>query len=898
MACVVCDGTENDLQIMAPVRGNQWRASHHPRTITLIDRFICTPKNGLDVRKRGHAAREPLSTMYRSIQITILIALALITGAQAAFAQPSSDAADAGVSAAIDGASRPMRVRLSATLTKYAREVLGTDPLSVQGLSAGTSFLIDATTLNPEAEESWRLLLDVAMLTERDDLIELALPHIVRLAPGDTAARLKRLWLAIDDANTLEAKSQLIGRYVSDEYRSSIGLPVASQLALRLARLYRRSGDVDGFNQWLSHAIAWDPANLEAINLHAGVHQHLAGTDPLAWTAHLLKSYRTNPTDSATAAELGVYLLEHGAYHAAARMFMLARKVETAFGRDAGSDLDADLILALWAAGEDESASKLFDERQQILDTLFRRIAAENADNRQSALEVAQLTAPASPKLAAIRAMLAADSPDPTVLSDALGEAIRSTQHLDRLREADQVSVSGRAANMRRLLWILIALEGPAGSIEDTAHQLAAIEPLSDHDKALLDALTDHESALGDQETALRPLAKDSSLASLVLANCLAAQGRSKEAALELLATWRRSPGTLLSVLAGHRLAKMLGTRELPMSDLADSMSALVDTLPTVFDRFPEEPSLAISLRVMPRTKTVSVFDPVIIDFEITNHTAEPLPIGPQGPIHELLLVQPTVTAAYVELQPGPMVFVDIGRGLQIPPHGQLEFSLDLRSTWVGTALDGMPLHGAVVDVEAVLNVRVATARTSLAPTPIPGPLGGEYSTGEIRVDGQRVSEVWINATLERLRGNATSRDVVDVAILSHVVSRQDAEIGDSHITPGQASDIAAAITEVWPRLGPLSQAWLVSSMAKSDRLQAMWSLVESSSEPLVKRVALMRVVGEFADPAKALSDPAVASGLRSTDRPVRMLSEWIEATLQLQAESKFGTDIDAIGGS
>jgi hypothetical protein len=836
--------------------------------------------------------------MYRSIQTIILVALSMTAGGQSAVAEPSSSPIQAGDSVALDRASRPMRVRLSATLTKYAREVLSTDPVSVQGLSAATSFLIDATTLDPEAEESWRLLLDVAMLTERDDLIELALPHIVRLAPGDTTARLRRLWLAIDSANTLETKSQLISRYVSDEYRSSVGLPVASQLALRLALLYRRSGDVDGFNQWLGHAIAWDPANLEAINLDAGVQNHLADTDPTAWTAHLLKLYRSNPTDSATAAELGLYLLDHGAYAAAARMLLQARKVEAASGRDAGSDLDADLILAWWAAGQNERAARLLDERQQMLNTLFRQISDENANDRQSALEVSQLTAPASPKIAAIRAMLAADSPDPTALIDALGEAIRSTQHLDHLREVEQVSAFGRAANMRRLLWILIILDGPAGAIEDTARQLAAIEPLSDHHQALLDALTDHESALGDQEAALRPLSKDSSLASLALADCLEAQGRNKEAALELLATWRRSPGSLLGILASHRLGQMLGTRELPMLDLAQSMSDVVDTLPVVFDRFPEEPSLAVSVRVTPRAKTVSVFDPVIIDLEITNHTAEPLPVGPAGPIHELLMLQPTVTAAYMELQPGPMLFVDIGRGLQIPPHGKLELSMDLRSTWVGTVLDSVPLHGAVVGVEAVLNVRVATARTSLMPIPLAGPLGSEYSAGEIQVDGQRVSEAWINSTLERLRGSATSRDVLDVALLSHIVSKQDAPLGDSHITVSQASDIAAAITEVWPRLGPLSQAWLVSSMAKSDRLQAIWSLVDSSNEPLVNRVALMRIVGAFADPTKAQSDPAVVSGLRSVDRPVRILAEWIEVLLELQAESRFGTNIDSISGS
>ena len=185
-----------------------------------------------------------------------------------------------------------------------------------------------------------------------------------------------------------------------------------------------------------------------------------------------------------------------------------------------------------------------------------------------------------------------------------------------------------------------------------------------------------------------------------------------------------------------------------------------------------------------------------------------------------------------------------------------------------------------------------------MTPSPVPGPLGGEFATGEIRVDGQRVSDAWIDATLERLRGSTNSRDAVDVAVLAHVVRGQDAIEGGSHITVRQANEIAAALSEVWPRLGPLSQAWLVSALPRVDRLASLWSLVESSTEPLVNRVALMRIVGEFDDPARALGDPAVSAGLRSPERPVRLLAEWIEATLQLQAEQKFGTDIDAIGGS
>ena len=825
-------------------------------------------------------------TMIRSIHLAILLTLA----AGAAATEPPSG------SVATDAVNRPMRIRLSTTLTRYAREVFGTEPLSVQGLSAGTSFLIDATTLNPEAEESWRLLLDAAILIERDDLVERALPAIVRLSPGDTSARLKRLWLAVDKAPTLEAKSELIGRYLNDEHRAAIGPEVASRLAMRLALLYRRAGNLDQFNTLLDRAVTWDPANLEAINIKAGTRQHLEQEDPTAWTTTLLGLYRANPIDSATAAELGLYLLEYGAYRSAARMLLLARNIEKTAGRDAGSDLDVDLVMAWWGAGEIEKAAMLLGERQMLLNQIFQRITAEQSADRTSAIEVAQLTAPAPPKLAALRAMMAADTDDPMILSDAIGEAIRSFDHLDQLRETDQVPPSARAANLKRLLWLLLALDAAPGSIEDTARRITAIHPLEESDQMVFDVLTSPNMNPEDRLSGLRELSEDSNLARLKLAQLLESQGNQRGAAGELLALWRRSPSSLMGILAAHKLGQMIGVDELPMEETAVSMSQAIDTLPNVFDRFPDEPSLATSMRAIPRSRVVSVFDPVMIDFQIVNHTAEPLTIGPRGPIRDLLLIQPAVNVPYHDMQPGAPVLVDIGRGLQIPPHGQLDLSMDLRSTWVGTVLDSLPLHGAVIDIEAVLNVRVATAPTSMTPSSIVGPLGGEYATGEIRVDGQRVSDTWIDATLKRFRESSTSRDAVDMALLAHVVSQQDALEGDSRITVQQANEIAAMLCEVWPRLGPLSQAWLVSVLPRVDRLALLWSLVESSTEPLINRITLMRVVGEFDDPARALGDPAVASGLRSAERQVRVLAEWIEATLQLQAEQKFGTDIDAIG--
>jgi hypothetical protein len=91
-----------------------------------------------------------------------------------------------------------------------------------------------------------------------------------------------------------------------------------------------------------------------------------------------------------------------------------------------------------------------------------------------------------------------------------------------------------------------------------------------------------------------------------------------------------------------------------------------------------------------------------------------------------------------------------------------------------------------------------------------------------------------------------------------------------------------------------VSQSWLLSTIQFSDRLSSLWSLAERSADPMVNRVALMRVAQRFPDPSKAITEPVVVAGLVSDDPTVRQLAEWIEVTLQLSAERQFGTSSES----
>jgi hypothetical protein len=570
--------------------------------------------------------------------------------------------------------------------------------------------------------------------------------------------------------------------------------------------------------------------------------------------------------------------------------------MEGAEGGDPGSDLDADIALARWGAGDIAGASDVLERRQRQLNELYQKASAGSpGGSRSSTIEVSSLIAPLPPKVAAVRLLLTDGTDDPTAVADASGELTRSVNHLDGLREEAGVDAVARLGSLKRLLWLLMAMQASPGAIEDVAARIGRIEPLDETSQAIYNAAALATTSPVEAAAALQPFTGESSIAGVLLAQTMSSQGLNREAGHELLKVWQREPGSILGVLAGHRLGQMLGV-QLPMGEQAAAMSEVVETLPGVYDRMAGEPSLAITMHVSGPSEVVPVFGPIVLEFEIANHLPDPLPISPSGPVRDLLLIQADADVPYADMKPGPPIMLDVATGLQLPGHGEVKASIDLRSTWVGAAVMGRPLHGASISAEAILNPRFSLGQTSQAPAAQPGMLGGKFASSEIRVDGQRVTDAWISQALDRIR-RGTSTAATDAALLAQVLAEQDAPEGGIELDQNRAAEILAAIIELWPQLGPVSQAWLVTTFPRGDRLTRLWTLVESSTDPLIRRTLLMRILSQFGDPAKALDEPAVGESLVSDDLQIRQLAEWIEVTLQLQAERQFGSGRES-GGS
>ncbi|MBD3336949.1 MAG: hypothetical protein GF355_15660, partial [Candidatus Eisenbacteria bacterium] len=160
--------------------------------------------------------------------------------------------------------------RLAVQFRRAAARVIDAETLTVPAIEAAMSFLDEALALDPDNPELWRFAAELAVLADDQQAQAEAIERLVELDPRDTKARLMRLNLALERYDTVEGRVEAYRRLLAPEQRERIGSPTASRLALDLALLLRRHGDLDGFAEALGEAAALDPANRAAAAIAAG----------------------------------------------------------------------------------------------------------------------------------------------------------------------------------------------------------------------------------------------------------------------------------------------------------------------------------------------------------------------------------------------------------------------------------------------------------------------------------------------------------------------------------------------------------------------------------------------------------------------------------------------------
>ena len=770
------------------------------------------------------------------------------------------------------------RQMLGGQLLRAAMTLVESQPITVEALRTAVVLVDEASALNPQDVELCRLLYRFADLAENQEVRGRALARLVRLDPKDDVARLLFVTAAVGRHQTVEGRLAAYEKLLAEPARSTLGPTVASRLANDYAWLLDRTGDIDGFARWVAEAVALDPSNRAAAATAAGFFRMNVGEDPFAEAELLTTLLLADPTSVETQAVLARLLIENGAYVGADRLYDLAVRSSQARRSVPSSGLLADRVVAQWGRGDVRGALATVRRRQREVDEAHRAVLREN--QALTPMELAQRHGLITVTLATVRAAIL-NRIDGDRAGAALQTALAAYDILiGILKNEPDIEARRIAAPALEAAFVALWLGGGPDRAQGYLDEASAVlgeQAMSDDARLRFEGWMAFRR--GDVSRALdllQPIAERDAAAQLGVAMCRLAEGKRADAGRALYSVVTRRRGTVVGMWAEETLREMLG-RPLPIGETARKLEQLIASIPRVVDRLPEEPTLAVSVRVQPTKTTFGPYEPVIVNVEISNNASFPLAIDARGPIQsQVALTLKVQIARLPDLPELPPMVVDIDRRLRLDPHERLVIPVDLRRGALAQVLNRTPLSGATLKVTATLGFYVAGPESIR-----PGVLGSDVASVPFRVDGVRVTPQWIASSIADLANPDSVKDLATLALLSQFVfivtrAREDAPLqavevlGDPQRVARESAD---AIIHAYGTLDPISRAWALMAMVRTSELEPVYSMAQKDDDKLV-RIAYLLYCLTGAD------DPMIDAARRGDDANVRLVAETMHARI------------------
>lgn len=775
--------------------------------------------------------------------------------------------------------------RLASEFARAAVMRLSAEPMTIDSLTVGVSMISEALSLDSDNVELWQTALNIALMAENDQLKARALERLNTLDLTHETARLMRLNASIDRFQTFEERSAAYERLLTDANLPRLGEPVASRLALDLALLHQRRGEIDAFSRWLTKAVTWDRANRSAAAIAAGFYRSQLD-DPVAVAELLVNLMITDPTNVSAQIDLAQLLLEHGAFEGAERIYRLAIRSMTKDYRSPPHGLIVDHAVSLWARGHDDFALESLEKRTREIEYDYRtfmqrqkpeltydELMAMHRYDQSVATVMAVISVSRGDRVASAAvtiAMNACATAIEDVKSDLANTPPDNTQRLEQLRAA-------LAQRQLESAWTALWLGGPLDQIQQWLDAAAEYQPLSPEASARFAGwLAFRHGQFEDAEQQLAPLSSQDPTAKLGLAHVLHAQGRAADAAREFFDVARTQPGSVIGVWAAARLKELTGQAPAP-SDQAKAMNRLIASINVQLDRAVEDPTQAIGMRLTLPKDTFNPYEPLIMTLQLTNNSMYPLGFDRNGPIRPQILVVPSVRSAHVERSGELRTFmIDAGRVLRLNPKETVTIKIDLRNYWPGEAINGLAVNGALLKLRTFINFAINPQGAA-----VPALYGMEMEAPLIRIDGQRLTTEWRDETMHMLKSMSGGDDLLRrMAIFSHLIAsapRVEATLEDRQFI----ESARIAFGEAFAKLDGASQAWLLAVMPRGspkaiEGLQPTLAIARSSQDRLVS-IAYLIVH------AQGSNDPMFDAAKRSDDAKLQSLARAIEADLRLK---------------
>ena len=706
------------------------------------------------------------------------------------------------------------RDRLARNFAQRTRSMLQREFVFLGMLESGRSMLDVALELEPESPFLWRLALDYAInledgSPEAADLAKRALLRLGQLEPQDELIRLRRLLAAVEQKQTAEERVALYQQLLAPESINRIGSSVAARLAFDLALLLRQTGDQSGFERELIRALDLDPFFPEATEVAAGYFRTSA-PDAAAEARALRQALLANPTREPAALGLAELCLKSGAYRAGADILnVVAGLLETDLP---DMDFDAvltDLCLANWGADRSEAAFVVATKRQDSLNRVFRK-NVERQGTTLSVEDLRNLAYPMSMPLATTFAAIA-HSVSPETSGAVLKGARVSAETTLRAMDEQDAPADEKATTALQSAFAQLWLDGDVDFAKAQVDAASVYAPLSAAARARFDgwfALRANDPAKARE--LLAPFAATDTGAQLGLAVADAALGDQKSAARGFLAVARANPSSAIGLWSRDRLRKIVG-KDIQVVEVAESVEEAA-ALPSEFLELMKSGAGRLMLRIYPRESTISAWDPMVFDIEITNRSSWPLAISADGPLADTATVTANVN---VPGQPGtspPFALLAINRRFAIQPGESLRIPLDVSLTDASFAMRDDALSGGFVSIHPILNWR--TTERGLEP----GPLGVEAESPVVHVRGERVTASWLEESKAMLRDTTKAPDPERIVALAAVLLRASKDPlryneAERKALEGMPELLADAAKRLWPE----ARAWLVFATPKGE---------------------------------------------------------------------------------
>jgi tetratricopeptide (TPR) repeat protein len=775
--------------------------------------------------------------------------------------------------------------RLASELARSAVGRLAMDPLTVDALHIGVNLISEAVALDPENIELWQTALNVAMMAENDNLKNRALERLNTLDPANETARLMRLNAALDKHQVFEERKAAYERLLTDENVPRLGEAVASRLALDLALLHQRRGEIDAFSRWLTKALAWDRANRSAAAIAAGFFRSQIN-DPVAVVELLVNLLIADPTDVTAQVDLAQLLLEHGAFIGANRVYSLAIRSLAKDFKSPPTGLIVDQAVCQWARGLDEQALETLSRRQTEIDMSYRLLLKRQnpeltADQLMSMFLLDQSLA----TVAAVIHVSRGDHDASAAVNNALLACRTAMDDLKRHAEgipadnaAGREEVSQQLAQRHlEAAWIALWLGGPIDQAQAWLTAATDDRPLSAEAQNRFEGwLAFRQGDLARAAELLSPIAAADTTARLGLAHVLRAQNNLREAAREFLTVSRTQPGSVIGIWASARLKEIIGQAP-GASEQALAMERLLASLSTQLDRAVADPSQVIGLHLSVSKETYEPYEPIIATIQVTNNWMYPIGFDRNGPIRPQLLVVPSVRSAQADRsgQLRPFI-VDIGRKLHLKPRESMVVRIDLRNYWPGEAVNALAVNGALVKLRTFLNFAINADGAA-----VPALYGTEVEAPLIRVDGDRITRQWVEESIHMVRSTGSGGALIRrMAMFSHYIAPPPAP--EATLEDRQLLETARiAFGEAFAKLDGPSQAWLLCVMPRgvsqaTEGLQPTLAIARKSPDRLV-------TIAYLTFHAPNSQDPMFDAAKRSDDAKLQGLASALEADVRLR---------------